>query len=247
MTTQIRALEERSFNAHPSLNTQFYDGWVLRFANGFTNRANSVNMLYPSVLDLETKIAECERRYSAQQLSCVFKIIEGEHSEIDALLAQRGYEVATPTYLEILDLNNTQFRTGNCISFDKPEQKWLDSYFEFEKYSEASCRNAKLVLNQIQNKSIYCSLIENDECVACASSVLENGYAIIGNVVVKDQCRGRGYGKLLCESLLSEIKKAGAHTAYLQVVQTNAPAVKLYAGLGFKQLYSYWYRVKKII
>lgn len=29
----IRYLEELSFNAHPSLQTQYYDGWVLRFSN----------------------------------------------------------------------------------------------------------------------------------------------------------------------------------------------------------------------
>ena len=42
----IRYLEELSLNALPSLENIFLDGWVVRFANGYTKRANSVNPLY---------------------------------------------------------------------------------------------------------------------------------------------------------------------------------------------------------
>lgn len=52
MNEQIRLYEELSFNSHPSLQTQYYDGWILCFSNGYTNRANSVNMIYPSTIDL---------------------------------------------------------------------------------------------------------------------------------------------------------------------------------------------------
>lgn len=246
MDKMIRTFEEMSFNAHPALQTQFYDGWLLRFANGYSNRANSVNMIYPSFIDLETKINECERRYLRQHLASVFKIIEEEHSKIDSILQQRGYEIATPTDLEILDLTAADFKNYNHVAFEAPDEVWIDSWATFEKFSDTTRKNAVDVIKNIQNKSLYISLIQDGDCVACSSSVLENGYAIIGNVVVDEKHRGKGYGRMLCETLLSCLKKEGVHTAYLQVVQTNTPAVKLYAGLGFKKLYSYWYRVKTL-
>ena len=43
----VRHIKELAVNAWPSLQT-LLDGWVLRFANGYTRRANSVNLLYPS-------------------------------------------------------------------------------------------------------------------------------------------------------------------------------------------------------
>ena len=52
---EIILYEELSMNAHPSIKTQLFDGWVLRFADGYTNRANSVNPLYPSEMAIEEK------------------------------------------------------------------------------------------------------------------------------------------------------------------------------------------------
>jgi hypothetical protein len=75
-SNSIRYLEELSFNAHPSLQTQYYDGWVLRFANGYSSRANSVNAIYPSTIDLKEKIEECEKRYFKHDLPCIFKVTD---------------------------------------------------------------------------------------------------------------------------------------------------------------------------
>ena len=80
---------------------------------------------------------------------------------------------------------------------------------------------------------------------ACASAVIERGYMTLVHVIVDEAYRGRGYGRRVCEALLNEAKKYGAHTAYLQVVQKNSVAIHLYKMLGYKKLYSYWYRVKK--
>jgi hypothetical protein len=48
------------------LQTVLYDGWLLNFANGYTRRANSVQTLYPSTLDLEEKIDYCEALYTRE-------------------------------------------------------------------------------------------------------------------------------------------------------------------------------------
>jgi len=129
MNDLIRFFEELSMNSHPSLQTQYYDGWLLRFSNGYTNRANSVNMIYPSTIDTKEKIEECEQRYFKHNLPCVFKITEGHDVGLDAMLNDKGYQVVTPTNLMIMDLTDKQFTTGDSIITEHVTEEWLDTYY----------------------------------------------------------------------------------------------------------------------
>jgi ribosomal protein S18 acetylase RimI-like enzyme len=38
----------------------------------------------------------------------------------------------------------------------------------------------------------------------------------------------------------------GATYSYLQVVKGNEAAIKLYKKLGYREIYTYWYRYKKL-
>src|SRR4030042_4455225 len=70
----IRLIEEISVNAWPALQTSLYDGWVLRFAGGFSRRSNSILPLYPSQKEIIQKIRMCESLYRERGLPVVFKI-----------------------------------------------------------------------------------------------------------------------------------------------------------------------------
>lgn len=50
-----KTMEELSLNNWQPLSTLLYDGWVLRFANGYTKRANSIQPILYSTLELEQK------------------------------------------------------------------------------------------------------------------------------------------------------------------------------------------------
>ncbi len=241
----IRYLEELSFNAHPSLQTQHYDGWILRFANGYSSRANSVNMIYPSTIDIYEKIEECEKRYSMSGLPCIFKVIDEDAKMIDSILNDRGYEIVTPTDVMVMDLTDKDFVSGECIITEQVTDEWLETYFTLEKYTNKStCDTVTQIRRMIQVDTLYCIIKEDGKNIACASAVIENGYVYIANVIVDEMYRGKGYGRRLCETLLDNAKKKGGHTAYLQVVQNNKIAVNLYEKLGYTKLYSYWYRKK---
>jgi len=167
------------------LQTQVYDGWVLRFANGYTNRANSINPLYPSLIDLQTKITECEERYFAQDLSAVYKLTDGTKPDIDRALNERGYTIVTPTYVMEMNLQEKHFPSGNCVITSCADDEWLDSYFTFSRYTDSIKKEtAKQILKNVKCPMICCQVVKNGASVACGSAVLERGYMALLNVVV---------------------------------------------------------------
>ena len=244
MQGTTKLYEKLSFNTHPSLESKIYDGWLIRFANGFTRRANSVNLLEESKIDIDEKIAYCEKYYKEHGLPCVFKVTDDD-LEIAEYLEKRGYKVITPTDLMIMPLEGKEFPETDCVYFDEPVQEWLDAYFAMEGYTKQSTiDNATAVIKKVDQESIYCMICEDRQPVSCATAVLEDGYMILQNVVTDERFRGRGYGRAVCENLLSEAIKRGAHTAYLQVVQGNGPAFHIYETLGYKKIYTYRYLEK---
>jgi len=151
MNNKILQYEELSMNAHPALQTQFFDGWVLRFANGYTNRANSINLLYQSSIGLKEKIAECEKRYFSQGLPAVYKLTDHTDLTIDETLDEMLYVKVTPTYVMDMDLNGKEYGFGNCEITNYADDMWLNAYFSFSRYTDCvKMTTAKQILENIK-------------------------------------------------------------------------------------------------
>ena len=128
----IRFYEELSSNGHVALNLMQYDGWLLRFSNGYTTRANSVSVIYPSTLPLEEKISYCEKCYQKQGLPCQFKITDSENDKaLNETLINRGYEPVNKTDILVQNLDSYNFPvTENAAFFDTPTEEWEQHFQE---------------------------------------------------------------------------------------------------------------------
>ena len=97
------------------------------------------------------------------------------------------------------------------------------------------------MLEKVRVRTRYAALKRDGRIIACASSAAERGYALLQNIVVDPEYRGRGFGRTICRALLAEAAGTGIGHAYLQVVQSNTPAMRLYESLGFRKVYTYRY------
>lgn len=251
--------EKLSFNIHPCIEEELYDGWLLRFAHGYTKRANSVNVIEDSTIVNEDKIRYCEEKYKARHLPAVFKITPMA-LELDGVLEERGYSEVDKTNVMTVDLTKQAKETakGNAcktsdalgtrdvsvIVEEKFTEAWQYYYFTFNKVSPASVPTAKKMQAKITNPVLCATVYLEKKAVACGLGVPEQGYVGLLDIVVKEEYRGCGFGKVLCQALLEKAKEQGATIGYLQVVDSNEIAKKLYHSLGFEDVYSYWYRVK---
>lgn len=246
----IRHFEEMSMNAWPALQTLLYDGWVLRFSRGYTKRANSINPIYSSAMDIEDKIRCCEGLYSANGLPTVYKLTPVCYPEdLDQLLESKGYAKIDETAVRILDIpdrygEEEASRLEIAYEFS-PE--WINSFADCSKIHESSKVDIMTrMLYSIAGDKICVKLIDNSKVVACGFGVIEDGYVGIFDIIVDQEFRGLGYGKVVMKGILKEALKQDIRKSYLQVVVGNTIAEKLYSSLGFQEIYRYWYRVKQI-
>jgi ribosomal protein S18 acetylase RimI-like enzyme len=56
----------------------------------------------------------------------------------------------------------------------------------------------------------------------------------LARIVVDPSSRGKGFGRIFCEKLISEAKKLNCRTISLKVNKDNSTAISLYRKLGFK-------------
>ena len=244
-------IEELSLNAWPALKTLFYDGWIIRMANGYSNRANSINMIYPSRINtksIEEKIKYCDDIYARHNLPANYKILScEEHKQIEKRLEALNYEKILETQIQVCDITKLRIKKHEGIiisgSFDNI---WKESVIAFNKIKEEHKSTFKNIMDNIAVSKIAVRKEAGGATVACGYGVLENNYAGLFSIVVKKEERGKGYGREITEAILCEAARRGIEKSYLQVDHDNSAALRLYETLGYKEVYRYWYRIAKL-
>jgi len=253
---RVRRIEELSLNAWPSLKSSVYDGWLLRSSEGYTKRANSINMLYAPHLAIQEKMAYVKTYYRDRNLPTIYKIIpELGHATIDATLAASGYERIDTTHVMTLKLERDDFNLrapklsqglldkGLCIEINEIlSERWLKGFMQASNTADDKASIVSQMINGIAGKTIFVTCCMDDKAIGFGYGVIEMGHVGLFDIVVHPSFRKRQIGKYIVSTVLDTAKKQNAHTAYLQVVAGNKPAEELYKGFGFETLYQYWYR-----
>lgn len=246
---QIRFLEKTAADGFRALEEMDYDGWELRFTQGFTGRANSVQIKEESTIELAQKVDLCEKAYAEHGLPCTFKLTDADR-DIISFLENRGYKAVKPTDVMLLALNsiNTDHDVSEIsenVYFSTTPDGWFEPYFEFENmHDEIKQELTRKIHAKVSADQIYIRVMHKEKTAAIASLAVENGYSLLHNVVVSPNLRGIGLGKKLCKAAILKSKECGASYIFLQVMQNNPIALSLYSKLGFEKQYTYYYVVK---
>jgi ribosomal protein S18 acetylase RimI-like enzyme len=244
---QIQTLEELSLNAFPSLQQILYDGWILRFAEGYTGRANSVTPLYPGSLDLITKIRRCEEIYHKFNLQPIFRLTNTPRmTALNKTLEHLGYQSQENVSVQVKTITDSEIltRKSSTIFSDDLSEEWLDHYVHAVNLPIQHWNILSAILEIIPNPTCYAWLKDRQRFCSCGLGVLENQHLGLFFVATAKQQRGKGYATQLISEMLNWGKSNGATQAYLQVETENQAGINLYNKLGFTEAYQYFYRLK---
>lgn len=244
----MRHLEELAANAWPGLRTVLVDGWVVRFAEGYSRRANSVLPLQVGEGPLEERIGRCEELFRRRGMAPVFKLLpEAQPEGLDGELDRRGYMRQACTsvmVLEVLDRPCPDLPGDVELTItEELTDPWFGVYGA--DHEGANLTAARAIMEHIVPERRFVLLAQDGVPAACALAVMEDGWAGIFDVVVRKDLRGRGLGRLVMERTLAVAAELGARRSYLQVMDENRTAVNLYQSMGYRASYPYWYRVKE--
>ncbi|WP_068775733.1 GNAT family N-acetyltransferase [Paenibacillus sp. FJAT-26967] len=244
-----KLIEELSLNHWQSLSTLLYDGWVLRFADGYTKRANSINPIHYSTNNLDRKIEECEKLYSANHLPTTYKITPFVHpADLDDTLETRGYSLIDTTSVQSLKLDNLNEPKLTSVTINElMTSDWLDNFCRLNTVNVENKNVMERMLSSIKTKKGFVSLYYEEQVVACGLGVIEREYIGLYDIVTDIHFRNRGFAEQMILHLLKWGKENGASYSYLAVVSNNEPALRLYSKIGYSEIYKYWYRVMNTV
>lgn len=88
----------------------------------------------------------------------------------------------------------------------------------------------------LREGTIFLTALKDNEVVGYCGLISAADEADITNVSVSQSMRKKGIGGMLLSELIKEAEGAGIKKIFLEVRESNIPAISLYNGFGFKQV-----------
>lgn len=237
------ALERRLVNAWPSFAVELADGWLLRFAEGYSKRANSATPIAPGARLDPDLVAAAEASFRRHGIAPCFRLTGVEDNGADAVLAGLGYDLYDPSVGMIAAIGGDR-PIDRALRLDVvPPVPWIAAAAAAYGGDKANGEILGRIVRAIRQPACFATMPEGDRDVAWGLAVAERGYVGLYDIVVDPARRGAGLGRRLVTGLIEWGRREGAASAYLQMRESNAVAEGLYRSLGFTVAYRYRHRV----
>jgi N-acetylglutamate synthase len=233
----LLAIERAGVLAWPAVETQVVDGWLWRFANGGSQRANSVSTLDYTGTDIDKTIADVEQRYRARGARPLFQISDVcVPSDLDQRLQIRGYiskdRCTTLIRPALTDTDAIGPDIGSGFEIlDRATPEWTACYTSV--ITPDRRRTAPDILARVPRGAAFCGVRREGRIIATALGVSHGGVTIAECVASLAEARGQGAASTVMRGLAAWGAGQGAHTIALQALEHNAPAQALYRALGY--------------
>jgi GNAT superfamily N-acetyltransferase len=234
-------LEEIAAAGWPAAETEWLGRWLLRAAEGWTGRANSVLPLGDPGLHVDQAIGRVREWYAARRLPARFQVPSPGADEVDAALEAAGFTAYSPTLVQTASLAAFSAQPRVEVALDAtPSPEWLAAYHY---RGGDSLPPVALPILTGAKLPVFASVVEAGQTVAVARAVVDSDWLGVTAVDVAPTHRRRGLATDVMRALATWGARNGARQSYLQVAAENEPAQALYERLGFRTHHRYHYRM----
>ncbi len=236
-------IEEAGVHAWPALETAPLQGWLWRYSDGGSQRANSVSALHFTGSDVDAAIDGAERLYAARGKGTMFQVSTvAAPRDLDGRLAARGYRINDPCITLVNDIAFNAAAPDGVEYFSSATPEWFDCYASV--ITPERRRIAPQILARIPKASAFCGLRRDGQIIATALAVAHRDVVIAECVATLAEARGTGAARAVMSGLEAWGSQQGCSVAALQALANNTPAQALYNALGYREHGRYHLRVK---
>jgi N-acetylglutamate synthase len=234
--SEILELERLLAATWPAPETAELGGWLLRYAEGFSRRANSVLALTAPEGGTDAALAAVEAWYDARGARPLVALAGAVTKRLDEELAARGWEAEGATAVMTKPLEDVAYR-GEAVVVDAPSADLL------EQVGRGRPDIAARVFGSGPGRG-YAEIRRGGELVARGRGAIAGDLVAITSIGTLPAFRRQGLGTEILHALEAWGHAKGARRAALQVETDNEAAIAMYARLGYAERYRYYYRAR---
>ncbi len=236
----VRFWEEVAANMWAPFAHILYDGWLLRFTQGYSRHNNCVWPLYEGEIPLADKIAFCEAQYAVRGSTCGFRLANlPGHEAIEAVLSKRGYGRSNPNLVMV----RASATAPEAAVTELERDKWLETIYQIRPGDLKIQAWQRQVFQRLTLPARFAVIKHGDKMCGYGRSVQQGNILNVDDLWLLPAYRGLGLGTQLIHGLLHLGHSEGATSACITVNEDNEGARRLYERLGFVNRYLYWYMV----
>ena len=200
----VQACEERIVNCWPAVETLVVGDFVVRFAHGYSGRANSASPIRANAELCDADIDHIEQLYRKAGLVPCFRatplITPAMRSRLDA----RGYRLRDASFGMILPLADRDFAIAPQadIAF-APPRDWLEGISRAQSPEKRNPTHLEAIVGRIRVPVSFVSLRIDGIARAYGMAATDRDMAELGSIMLDPEIRGRGLGRALTMTLLA--------------------------------------------
>jgi N-acetylglutamate synthase len=238
--TATESLERVAAAGWPAPDSEWLGGWLLRAADGWSNRGNSALAVGDPGRGLPETVDAVEAWYRARDLPPKIAVPAPVGRRVTAELERRGWTAQQPgTLVQTAALADIPTPSAPAVRLDvEPGPGWLDAVARRKGGLPDAARHVLTAVAEVRFAGVYG---DSGSPIALARGVVADDGRWLGLslVEVAPGQRRRGLAQAVSAALARWAEGLGAQRAYLQVEEDNAAALALYARLGFTTHHAY--------
>ncbi|PHX75915.1 MAG: hypothetical protein CK545_02595 [Actinobacteria bacterium] len=211
--------------------------WLLRAADGYTRRANSMVPCAPpwestvwNESSLDHDIAEADRFYQSRSLPTIISLPIPLFDDVASSLHKRGWKSNLDISVMVRvsrDKVITENTFSEIQSATTPSAEWITAHGR-----ELGTQGEQVLLS---GNPLFLSYSKLEEVVGSARVGFAQSWSALGAVRVNSDFRRQGIARALVECAINSANEHGYPFMLLQVDCHNQPAIALYESLGFTE------------